>query len=206
MVWTETNPKHFYNIMPNWVRVKATYGWSTVLLAVIIQHSSIIKDKEPPFPVASQIRRTLWEIALPNSLNLKISTHFWTSHAFTECTPSYKHESKSSKSTRMCYLSLWSWLHDGFNHLMWTSTNCLYSITIRGISHPVWRPPTFPVNLPFELLHPLDKSSLLVVRPFSWLLCVSKNLQKEIPWCVKTNICYQEKASRHMQLCKRTCI
>lgn len=121
--------------------------------------------------------------------------HLLNEHLPTSMNPNFK-------STRMCYLSLWSWLHDGFNHLMWTSTNCLYSITIRGISHPVWWPPTFPVNLPFELLHPLYKSSLLVVGPFSWLLCISKNLQKENPWCVKTNICYQEKASRHRQLCE----
>ena len=89
----------------------------------------------------------------------------------------------SSDTTSICYLALWSWLHRCFNHLMRTSTNCLYSITIRGIIHSIWWPPTFPINLSFKLLHSLNKSSLLIVRPFSRLLCVSKNLQKKKGWC-----------------------
>uniref|UniRef100_A0A0A9CUA0 Uncharacterized protein n=1 Tax=Arundo donax TaxID=35708 RepID=A0A0A9CUA0_ARUDO len=35
--------------------VRITAIWSTVLIAIIIQHSSTIEDKEPPFPVTSQV-------------------------------------------------------------------------------------------------------------------------------------------------------
>lgn len=162
------------------VTCESTYGWPTVLLAIIVQHSSTVKDKEPPFPITSQIWRSLGKITLSNGLNLKIVAYF----QYKLHSPSWNYTAVhawilSSDSTSICYLALWSWLHRCFNHLMRTSTNCLYSITIRGIIHSIWWPPTFTINLSFELLHSLNKSSLFIVRPFSWLLCISKNLQKK---------------------------
>lgn len=73
-------------------------------------------------------------------------------------------------------LSLWCRLHHCLNHFVGTSTNGLYTITIRRSIWTIWRPPTLSINLSLVFLHSFIQSSLLIVRTFSWLLSICQYL------------------------------
>lgn len=47
-----------------------TYKWPVPLFAIVVQHASAIKNKEPSLPVTPQIWGTFWKISLSNGLNL----------------------------------------------------------------------------------------------------------------------------------------
>jgi hypothetical protein len=150
-----------------------TYRWPSNLFSIVVQHSSTIKYEEPSFPVGSQVWRSFWKITLTNGLNLEVVHHEFN---FLFQTVNLLWIS----SVLVSYLAFWSWLHNCLDLFMWTSANCLYSITIIRIIQTIYRRPTFPVYLPFVLMHPLYKRSLFLVCPFSWLLCISKNLKKNL--------------------------
>jgi len=57
----------WFSVLKVWVQL-LTYN--IAWFAVVVQHSSTIKNKIPSFPVGSQIGRSLWKISLSNDLNL----------------------------------------------------------------------------------------------------------------------------------------
>jgi hypothetical protein len=150
-----------------------TYRWPSNLFPIVVQHSSTIKYKEPSFPVGSQVWRSFRKITLTNGLNLEI-VHYEFNFVFQTVNLLW------ISSVLVPYLAFWSWLHNCLDLFMWTSANSLYSITIIRIIQTIYRRPSLTVYLPFVLMHPLYKRSLFLVCPFSWLLCISKNLEKNL--------------------------
>lgn len=151
-----------------------TYRWFAALFSIVIEHASAIKNEKSSFPVTPQIWGTFWEITLPNCLNLKFFFCYMQNlrrYYKIKC-----NWGQSAQQSLWLNLSLRSRLHNSLYHFMWTSTNSLYTISIRRSIRAVGRPPTLSINLPFVLLHPLIKSRLLVIGPFSWLLCISQDL------------------------------
>lgn len=62
---------------------RGTYRCPINLLAIVVQHSSTIKDKKPSFPISSQVWRSFREVTLTNGLDLNI--YFVSGMTVLEC-------------------------------------------------------------------------------------------------------------------------